>query len=98
MIYDEVYDYATAHRERLCVWLRANGIDPNDVPTDARLAVADDLIFCPVYRRNDAGRLFVDPATDTAARKVVAVPLVAEPGETVAGWLALAAAHTQEQL
>lgn len=89
MNYDEVYDYAVANMAKLCAWIAANGIRPKDVPVDARVRIEGDTIVCPVYRCNDQGRHFIE--NGDVARGVVRVPLAAEPGETVARWLALAA-------
>ena len=80
--------YIDLHREHLCVWLTANGIDPKDVPIYAWVRVQRNQIVCPVYQRNAEGKLFVDPENpDRTARTIITVPLVAEPDETVGRWL-----------
>ena len=91
------YDYAKVNLTKLAAWVAANGINPGDVPMDARVRVEGDTIVCPVHLRNDRGFKFIDEETRQAARGVVRVPLVAEPGETVARWLALAAVSEEER-
>ncbi|MGW6292451.1 hypothetical protein [Streptomyces sp. NPDC055058] len=46
-------------------WMRVNGIDPNVVPLHSQLLI-EDSAFGPVirytaFRRNEAGRFYVDP-------------------------------------
>ncbi|MEW2167945.1 hypothetical protein AB0912_33850 [Streptomyces sp. NPDC007084] len=55
-------------------WLRANGIDPIDVPVDSRISIepgvsADDRrIRYTDLLRNELGHLRHDPATDRGCR------------------------------
>lgn len=80
--------YIDLHRVRICAWVKANGIDPNDVPLYAWVRIeGGDQIACPVWRRNAEGKPYLDEETGELARGLIVRPLVAEPGETVARWL-----------
>ncbi|GHC28989.1 MULTISPECIES: hypothetical protein [Streptomyces rochei group] len=73
----------TGQREELCKWLRANRIDPCDVPPDAAITIeaADSgcLIRYTAHLRNDSGHKYLDTATDTVAQEERTVPLVTDP-------------------
>ncbi len=73
-----IRDDAQRHDE-LLVWLRANGIDPNDVPIDSTIGIAPTdgghVVKHTVFLRNDAGRHYEDPATGDIAQEQRATPL-----------------------
>ncbi|MDQ1037274.1 hypothetical protein QFZ75_003690 [Streptomyces sp. V3I8] len=67
-------------------WLRANGVDPSDVPVHEDITVepltldgTGRVIRFTAYLRNAAGRLYLDEATGDAAREERIVPLVVDP-------------------
>jgi hypothetical protein len=65
-------------------WLRANGIEPDDVPVDADMTIEDTpdgrVIHYVANLRNDEGRVQADPFHDgKTLREQRAVPLVVEP-------------------
>lgn len=71
----------------ICDWLRANDIEPTDVPTDAvpDLTV-EGVITCPVYLRNAEGHKYL--VGDDVARGSITVPLKVRPPAALHGWLA----------
>ena len=65
-------------------WLRANDIDPNDVPITGPIIIERDPLEGRSIRyaallRNEAGRHYVDQATGDAAREERTTSLKAEP-------------------
>ncbi|MFD8777567.1 hypothetical protein [Streptomyces sp. NPDC059916] len=70
-------------REAVCAWLTANGINPNDVPNDADLAIDTSptgrLIRCEVFERDLDGRIQMDVHDEAPARSVITVPLKTDP-------------------
>ncbi|MEV5163879.1 hypothetical protein AB0K66_04525 [Streptomyces werraensis] len=52
-------------------WMRANSIDPDDVPVHSEMVLEDSafglLIRYEAYRINEDGHRYVDPDTDQAA-------------------------------
>lgn len=67
-------------------WLRANGIEPTDVPITAVPTVRNGRIICPVYLRRN-GKFYLDG--DDPARGRVDVPLLVEATSgTLKAWLA----------
>jgi hypothetical protein len=76
------------YRNAICDWLRANGIDPVDVPADAKASVTDGDLSIPVQVRNENGRVQIDPnVPDTVMRHTVTVPLKVPPTAEVQTWL-----------
>jgi hypothetical protein len=77
----------TAHRDRredLCAWLRANGIDPDEVPLDADMTITtvdNDArwLRCEVFVTDANGRRMLNERRTDVARDTVTVPLRAEP-------------------
>jgi hypothetical protein len=70
----------------IVAWLRANGINPGDVPIDAVATIKDGRITCPVYLRRDGSR-YLDKDRNVAMGSVD-VPLREQPAGIVADWLA----------
>jgi hypothetical protein len=66
-------------------WLRANGIDPDDVPISEDIAIepltlgGDRAIRFTAYLRNADRCKYLDEATGDAAREERIVPLVVDP-------------------
>lgn len=72
------------HREILCDWLRANGINPDEVPLDADLTIEADAtgqrwIRCETYCTTNDGQRFMNAEGTDAARELVLAPLKTEP-------------------
>ncbi|MFG2699544.1 hypothetical protein [Streptomyces sp. NPDC048386] len=83
--------YETAYGPLTAVadWLRANGIDPADVPIDASIGI-ERLTYagarCIRYTallRSEEGRPYVDPATGRAAEEERIELLTVDPPENV---------------
>lgn len=72
-------------RQELQAWLRANGIDPGDVPVHEDITIepltlgGDRAIRHTVYLRNADGAKYLDEATGDAAQEERIVPLVVDP-------------------
>jgi len=70
-------------------WLRANGIDPMDVPVHSRISIepgaseGDRRIRYAELLRNELGHLRHDPATGRAAAEERTTALKVEPPENV---------------
>lgn len=71
-------------REAVADWLRANDIDPGDVPIDGPIAIDDEQrIRYAALLRNEAGHRYVDQATGDAAREERTAPLKVDPPTNV---------------
>jgi hypothetical protein len=85
MIQETAYGPISAVAE----WLRANGIDPADVPVDARLVIERDTlgghrhIRYTALLRNELGHLHHDSVTGREAAEERTVRLRVEPPENV---------------
>ena len=75
-----------AIQHKIMDWLRANGINPSDVPLVAVPLLADGQIHCPVYLRRNGSR-YLDEKRNVAMGSVD-VPLRVQPTGVVADWLA----------
>jgi len=64
-------------------WLRANDIDPNDVPIGGPLAVEGGRIHYAALLRNEAGHRYVNESTGDAAREERTAPLKIKPPANV---------------
>ncbi|NEA67538.1 hypothetical protein [Streptomyces sp. SID12488] len=64
-------------------WLRANGIDPNDVPHEGPITIDGQCIRYAALLRNEDGHRYVDQATGDAAREERTASLKVEPPEKV---------------
>ncbi|MEI5520702.1 hypothetical protein WB388_08815 [Streptomyces brasiliscabiei] len=65
-------------------WLKANGIDPEDVPTNTEITVETGtdggrLIRYTVYLRNANGAKYLDEATGEPAQQERTAPAQVEP-------------------
>lgn len=74
----------TPLHERITGWVRANGVNPNDVSTALRPTIADGELTFARFIRNPEGRIQVDPLNDEVVTETVTVPIVVEPGAEVA--------------
>jgi hypothetical protein len=70
-------------------WLRANDIDPDDVPFNASISIerltygGDWWIRCTCLLRNAEGHRYADPSTLDVAQEERIVPLKVEPPANV---------------
>ncbi|NUP16483.1 MAG: hypothetical protein HOZ81_10335 [Streptomyces sp.] len=59
------------HRERLCQWAEANGLDPKDIASAPGVAIERSgrriVIVWRQFQRDDQGRIMIDPADPTDA-------------------------------
>lgn len=72
----------------ICQWLAANRIDYRSVPIEAVPAIFDNRIFCPVYVRSQAGKLWVDRRSDSVRTRMVRARLRVPPPPVLKPWLA----------
>ncbi|MEV0963273.1 hypothetical protein AB0J25_11905 [Streptomyces sp. NPDC049910] len=70
-------------RDAVADWLRANGIDPGDVPIEGPIAIKDDSIQYAALLRDEAGHVYADPATGDAACEQRTAPLTVQPPTNV---------------
>ncbi|MEU6491103.1 hypothetical protein ABZ890_12000 [Streptomyces sp. NPDC046984] len=63
----------------VAAWLRANDIDPNDVPIEGPITIEQGRIHYAALLRNEAGHRHEDRATGRAAREERTAPLVVKP-------------------
>lgn len=76
------------YREEICTWLRAIGLNPNDIPMDAYPTVTDGMLTIRQYVRGETGTLQPDPNDVHAVLcRAVTVPITVEPSSAVAEWL-----------
>lgn len=82
-------DFDTEQHAELLAWLRANGIDPADVPFNSEIAIEPasrkgaQLIRHTVYLRDETGHKYLAPATGDAAQEERTVPLVIAPPDAL---------------
>lgn len=76
---ETVYGPVTAVAE----WLRANDIDPSDVPFEGPIAIKQGHIRYAALLRNEDGHRYVDEATGDAAWAQLTAPLRVEPPANV---------------
>jgi len=69
-----------AELHEIQAWLSANGVEPGDVPTDAKVVVEGDSMTIDVHLRNERGSKYVDTTTGFIARGAVTVPFVMATG------------------
>lgn len=74
---------ATDYRERICQWVRDNGLDPNSIPEDADIEASRGTITTEVIVRDEVGKPVVDG--NRVLRKRVTVPLIKPWSETLSG-------------
>jgi hypothetical protein len=60
-------------------WLRANDIDPCDVPIHGPITIGHERIQYAAHLRNEAGRKYVDETTGDVAQEKRTAPLKVEP-------------------
>ena len=60
-------------------WLRANGIEPTDVPINGPIAIDGQCIRYTALLRNEDGRHYVDPETGDVACEERTAQLTVEP-------------------
>jgi len=77
-----------AFRDRLCDWLRLNGINPHHVPHDERPTYADGKLTLRMKLLNDKGKQQFDPSGDGVLTHAVTVPVEVPPTDDVLLWLA----------
>lgn len=76
--------FGTHRHAEFLSWLKANGIDPEDVPTNTEITVetgtgGDRVIHYTAFLRNEDGAKYLDEATGDAAHKERTAPVQVEP-------------------
>jgi hypothetical protein len=75
-------------RDRLCDWLRANGIEPGHVPAGERPSLVGGLLTLRMFDLDAAGKRQFDPSGDQFLTRTVTIPMTVEPASVdVARWL-----------
>jgi hypothetical protein len=74
------------HRDHICEWIRANGLDPGSIPAHSTVTVAGGTITYTVWLKDDKGKLNLGPDRRPIAETRTS-PLVVEPDDVVRQWL-----------
>jgi hypothetical protein len=79
-------------RESVCDWLRANGIDPANIPVDPHMTLVGDQLTTLAHVLNADGHKMLDPATASTDNPTIAVTaqtytITTPPPDDVAAWL-----------
>ncbi len=77
-------------RGEVCTWLKANGIDPDQVPSDPGASIGDDgqLTIRRAVTSPLTGAWQLDPANpNRVLTQVLTVRVLVEPSADVAEWL-----------
>ena len=75
------------YRDQVCAWIRANGINPADVPADATPVVWKGQLTIYVWERATDGCMILNPTEDGFLRRPVTVPVKVKPTGNVIHWL-----------
>lgn len=75
-------------RERVCDWLRSNGIDPVNVPAYERATYADGNLTLRMFLLDPRGKKQPEPEGTNMLVHTVTVPVEVPPSGDVAAWLA----------
>lgn len=73
--------------EHLVEWLKANGINANDIPHDAEMTYEDRELNTDIYVTGEAGGRMLLPGRDELARTTATFAITVEPPSDVAWWL-----------
>lgn len=73
------YETPYGPRAAVAAWLRANGINPDDVPVEGPITIDEQQIRYTAMLRNETGHHYVDDSTGEAAREARTAPLATEP-------------------
>jgi hypothetical protein len=80
--------YEGDYRERICDWLRANDINPNAVPANARASIANGQLTIPLKVQSANGHDVIDPSDNNRMlTHTVTVPVKVKPDGDVQLWL-----------
>lgn len=74
-------------RDLVCSWLRANGIDPGDVPAESPIHLVGGQLIVTVWTRDAGGGLSLDPSTGRPWSREQVAPLKVAPPDDVIEWL-----------
>jgi hypothetical protein len=86
MARDPYSDYT--FRERICAWLRANGIDPARTPMYPDPSIADGQITIrQKVRRPGSNGDVLAPGGTAVLTETITVPLIVDPDDDVAAWV-----------
>lgn len=66
--------YEATPSPALLEWVRANGLEPNDIPLHSSITVANDRITVEEYVRDDLG--YIEVENDEPKRRMRVVPVV----------------------
>jgi hypothetical protein len=76
-----------AYRDAICEWLRANGVDPGMVPTDAFATTDGNQCTVEVYRISPKGSMVFNDARGRAERGTTTFTVEVAPTALVMEWL-----------
>lgn len=74
-------------RQRLCDWLRANDVDPNNIPEGAPLSFAGGRLTAEVFVRDAQGKLQRAFGGDELRRETATFTMSTPPPADVARWM-----------
>jgi hypothetical protein len=79
----------TNFRDAVCAWVRANGIDPADVPPNTRASIVDGQLTITIRVKSAKGHHVIDPGDEEQMlTTTVTVPVKVPPSHDVELWLA----------
>lgn len=73
--------------EHLVEWLKANGVNPHDVPTDAQMTYDGRELVTDLYVTTEDGKRLLAPGRDELAVTTGTFTITVEPPPDVAWWL-----------
>lgn len=74
-------------QDHLVEWLKANGINPNDVPHDAEMTYDGNELNTDLYLAGEEGGRVMLPGRNELARTMATFTITVEPPPDVAWWL-----------
>jgi hypothetical protein len=80
--------WTDVQRERVCEWLRANNVDPNDIPERAPLSLAGGRLTTEVFVRDAQGRMRRASDGDGPVRELATFAVPIPPPDDVADLIA----------
>jgi hypothetical protein len=74
-------------RGAVLAWLRANDIEPNNIPPDPTMTLDGDQLTTDVYMLGEKGQKLIAPGQDALQRTVATFTITVPPPPDVAEWL-----------
>jgi hypothetical protein len=74
-------------RQRVCAWLRANGVDPARTPMYPQASIADGQLTLLQWAKGPDGRTLLNETRTAMLEEAITVPVLVMPDHDVAEWL-----------